>query len=251
MNQIGFGIFCFGENYYYKGTEEKIKNILEKTNSVVYVLTDTPEYFKKKYTDTYVKLIPYTREFKSYHDKLILVKHILLNHDICILIDADLYIKDYSFLNKLKKYNFKTGISYVDTLENHPSKNKIVSDINMSTQEWSNFKIYADNIYPHHGKLSTIWEYFLVFNKIGFKQTSFFKNYEKLQLAKEFSDLYMCKDVNAAGEGVSLNISAYLSNCDIQRDFELYEIIKDSMISISRRFTRPECLPDFMKDDNQ
>ena len=232
-------------------TKEKIKNILERTNSVVYILTDTPEYFNKKYIDTYVKLIRYTREFKSYHDKLLLVKHILSNHDICILIDADLYIKDYSFLNKIKKYEFKTGISYVETLENHPSKNKIVSDINMSTQEWNNFKLYAERVYPHFGKLSTIWEYILVFNKIGFKQNHFFKHYEKLQLSKEFSDLYMNKEVNAAGEGVSIAISAYLSNCDIQKDDDLYQITKDSMVSVSRRFTRPECLPDFMKDDNE
>ena len=50
---------------------------------------------------------------------------------------------------------------------------------------------------------------------------------------------------------MSLAISAFLTNTDIQRDMELYETIKDSIVSISRRFTRPECLPDFMKDDNE
>ena len=28
MNNIGFGIFCFGEDYYYRGTKEKIKQLL-------------------------------------------------------------------------------------------------------------------------------------------------------------------------------------------------------------------------------
>lgn len=249
MTNFAFGIFCFGETYYYKGAEEKIKNILERTNTIVYVLTDTPEYFDKKFTPTYVKVIPYKREFKSYHDKLLLVKYILDKHDISIIIDADLYIKDYSFLNKLKNYDFKTGISYVDTLENHPSKNKFVSDINMTTIEWNNFKLYAEKLYPHFGNLTTIWEYIVVFNKVGFKQELFFKYYEKLQLAKEFSDMQVHKDVYAAGEGVSLAISAFLSSCDIQRDMDLYNMIKDSVVSVSRRFTRPECLPDFMKDD--
>ena len=32
MNNIGFGIFCFGERYYYKGALEKIKEILKKYN---------------------------------------------------------------------------------------------------------------------------------------------------------------------------------------------------------------------------
>lgn len=251
MTDFAFGIFCFGEKYYYKGTVEKIKNILERVNTIVYVLTDTPSYFEKKFTSTYVKVIPYKREFKSYHDKLILVKSILETHQIAILLDADLYIKNYDFINKFKNHDFKTGISYVDTLENHPSKNKIVSDINMSTIEWNNFKLYAEKLYPHFGNLPTIWEYILIFNKVGFKESLFFKHYEKLQLVKEFSDIHVHKDVYAAGEGVSLAISAFLTNTDIQRDMELYETIKDSIVSISRRFTRPECLPDFMKDDNE
>jgi hypothetical protein len=89
----------------------------------------------------------------------------------------------------------------------------------------------------------------LIINKIGFQQERFYKVYEKLQIAKEFSDLELNKEVNGAGEGVSISIAAQLSGCDIQLDPKLFEIVKDKMVSISRRFTNPEFLPDFMKDD--
>ena len=36
-------------------------------------------------------------------------------------------------------------------------------------------------------------------------------------------------------------------HCDIQRDFELYEMIKDKVESISKKFTRPELWPIWMK----
>ena len=53
----------------------------------------------------------------------------------------------FEIINHLiKKYNFKTGISYVDTLENHPSKNKIVSD---NYNKECDFYLYAGNIAVH------------------------------------------------------------------------------------------------------
>jgi hypothetical protein len=92
-----------------------------------------------------------------------------------------------------------------------------------------------------------MWEYFLVINKVGFKSNQFYNQYEKLQIAKEFADLPLNKEVNGAGEGISIQISAKLSDSDIQRDMELYEMLKDKMLSISRRHTRMEFWPDWMK----
>jgi hypothetical protein len=247
MNNIGFGIFCFGEDYYYKGTDDKVKNILDNVSCDIFILTDTPKYFQKKYSSSFVKIVPYYREYKSYHDKLILTKVILKEKDICILLDADLHITDYSFLKELINYNFKTGISYIETLENHPSKKKLVSEIDMDQLEWNNFKLYAQRLYPHFGNMLTIWEYILIINKVGFKEKRFFDYYEKLQLAKEFCDITSAKDVKAAGEGVSIAISAHLSNTDIQLDSEIYNIVKNKMVSVSKRFTRPEFWPDWMK----
>ena len=99
MNNIGIGIFCFGDDYYFRGTKEKVEHIKEYGLSC-HILTDRPDLFD-------VDTIPYNRSFHSYHDKLLLPKHILTKHDICVLIDADIYIKDYSFLDTLKTYNFK------------------------------------------------------------------------------------------------------------------------------------------------
>jgi hypothetical protein len=114
MNNIGFGIFCFGEDYYYRGTKEKIKQLLNAELSV-YVLTDKPEEFIE-YPQVHV--IQYNRHLKSYSDKMILPKYILKNHDICILLDADTHVTDYSFLESLKTYSFVNKIYNILDLNN-------------------------------------------------------------------------------------------------------------------------------------
>ena len=52
-----------------------------------YILTDTPDYFSKRENLT---ILTYHREFKSYYDKISIVKDIHDRHDIAILMDADL-----------------------------------------------------------------------------------------------------------------------------------------------------------------
>lgn len=247
MNNIGFGIFCFGEEYYYNGTVEKINKILEN-GFHCYILTENPEFFEKKYTPSFVHTIPYNRTYKSYADKMILPKYILKNHDIVIMIDADTHITDYSFIRELKNYTFKPGISYIDTLENHKAKKAWVKDLLVTdSQEWNAYHTYANRIFPNYLEFPTLWEYFLVINKDGFNEDTFYSYYEKLQLAKEFCDLPMNKEINGAGEGISIQIASKLSETNIERDMDLYNLLKDKMISISRRHTRREFWPDWMK----
>lgn len=235
-NDIGFGIFCFGEDYYYKGAIDKVERILD-AGYECYALTENPSYFKRYFNC--LNIIPYYRDLKSYHDKMILPKHILKDCQYSILLDADLDIKDWSFLDDLRQFEFKDGISYGDVLTNHPSRLKYAKDIEMSQTEWSNYKKYADSICPSFSEFEMIWEYFLVINKDGFKSQNFYYWYEKLQLSKEFSELTMKKEVNGCGEGLSIQIASNLSNTPIQRDNDLYDIIKDKMKSVSTRFSRP------------
>jgi len=246
MNNIGIGIFCFGDAFYFNGTDEKINQLL-KDGLHCYVLTDNPNYFTSKYTDDLLHTIYYDRTFKSYHDKMLLPKYILKNHDYCALIDADLHINDFSIMDILKTYEFKYGITYIDTLKSHRANREFVKDLIGDGSEWDAYKVYAEKIYSSYQEFETIWENFLIINKIGFKQKQFYDYYEKLQISKEFSDLYINKKVSGAGEGISLAISAKLSNSDIQRDNDLYEIIKDKILDVSKNFTRPELWPDFMK----
>jgi hypothetical protein len=241
MNNIGFGIFCFGEDHYYRGTKEKIKHLLNAGLSV-YVLTDKPEEF------TEVTVIQYDRHLKSYSDKMILPKYILKNHDICILLDADTHVTDYSFLESLKTYKFKKGVTYIDTLLNHNAKKEFVKDLVIETNvEWKSYVEYATKLYPQFIEHETIWEYFLVINKDGFDIDSFYYYYEKLQLVKEYSDLSMKKEISGAGEGISIQISCKSSNIEIQRDVELYELLEGKMISISRRYSPRNLWPNWMK----
>jgi hypothetical protein len=246
MNDIGVGIFCFGEDYYYKGAIEKINRFIGD-DIHCYILTENPDYFKSKYASNIVHTILYDKSYKSYHDKMILPKIILKNHDYCLMIDADTHITDYAFIDILKDYKIKYGITYIDTLLNHSAKKEFVKDLVSDNQEWNAYRNYAQTIYPNYGEFETMWEYFLLINKIGFNKKRFYEYYEKLALSKNFSDLPMNKDVNGAGEGVSISISAKLSDTDIQRDVDLYNIIKDNMLSISRRYTPRELWPNWMK----
>lgn len=247
MNNIGFGIFCFGEDFYYRGAVEKIEKITSSGYNC-YVLTEAPTFFDKNHYSPLLHTIPYYRTFKSYSDKMLLPKTILKNHDISILIDADTHIMDYSFLDDLRHFNFKDGISYVDTLLNHNAKREFVKElINYDQPEWKSYINYVKPLCPDFGDFITMWEYFLVINKNGFNSDEFYHHYEKLQIAKEFSDLTLNKEVSGAGEGISIQISGKLSNTNVDRDMELYQIIKNKMVSISRKYVRPELWPNWMK----
>lgn len=243
MNNIGVGIFCFGKDYYFKGTKEKIIN-LQKEEVSVYVLTDEPEEFIQY---PQVKIIQYHRHLKSYSDKMILPKYVLKEHDICILLDADTYVKDYSIFNELKSYEFKKGITYIDTLLNHSAKKQYVKDlINTNHPEWNSYCDYLTKICPSFIEFEAIWEYFLVINKEGFDMESFYYYYEKLQVVKEFSDVELKKEVSGAGEGISIQASLKLGNMEIHKDLVLYEMLKDKMLSIGK-YTPQHLWPKWMK----
>ena len=229
---------CFGDDYFYQGTNDKISEILDFGFNC-FILTDTPNLIYSKYAKT----IPYYKSYKSYHDKLILPKYILEHHDIAIILDADVKIKDYSFLRDLKTFDFKPGISYIDTLLNHTAKKEFVKDFQLKEEQWGPYMKYAEQIYPNYGDLETIWEYFLVVNKDGFNHEKFYSHYEKLQLTKDFSDLQFNKKVNGAGEGISTAISAILSEIPIQRDMDLYNLMKKYTDGDSKRHVPAHLTP--------
>ena len=232
-NNIGFGIFCFGRDYYYKGAYEKINKILDAGYDC-YVLTENPDYFKDIEC---LNITPHYRSFKSYHDKMILPKIVLKDCDICILLDADLEIKDWSFLDDLRHYDFQEGITYIDVLLNHPERKECVKELDLCSREWNEYKNYCERMCPKFKTFKLIWEYFLVINKKGFNP-DFYLHYEKLQIKKENSYLEPYKEVNAPGEGISISIAASLTNISLQRDMDLYELLKDKMASISTRFSQ-------------
>lgn len=246
MNDIGFGFLCFGEEYYFNGTLEKVESIL-KNSFDCYILTDKPEFFSQV-TSNNLFILKYKNTRRSYHDKLILPRLILENHNFCILIDSDLHIKNYSFLHLLHTYTFKEGISYIDTLLNHPCKKEKVGDlINEEIEGWGPYINYLKNIYPDYSNLNTIWEYFIILNKKGLNSDAFYYLYDKLQSVRDYPELDSNKEIIGSGEGISLQVASKLTDTPIQRDFELYELLKDSFTSVSRRFTRPELWPEWMK----
>lgn len=232
MNNIGIGIMCFGDNYYFNNTIEKVFN-LKDIKIDCYILTDSTEQFT---LSSNVKTIHYSRHLKSYHDKIILVKEILKYHNIAILIDADTLISDYTFIKQLVKYPYQNGITYVESLLSHKIKKEFIRDIQMNIGDidWLNYKTYLQKIYPQYGDLETIYEYFLVFNKEGLKD-NFFLLYEKLQSIKEACDVMSGKKiVVGSAEGVSIHVAAKITDTQIQKDVVLFELVKDKIKNDSR-----------------
>lgn len=225
---VGIGILCFEDKKYFENTIQKVNRILNE-GFVPYILTDDTEYFEKTYSSNFVKIIPYLRSLKSYHDKLILVKYMMKYHDISIILDADIEINDWSFLKDLRTYQFKYGITYLETLKRQYEGKEWVKNVVLDHGEWNSYKRYVEKIYPSYGEHETIWEYLLIFNKIGFNYNRFFEQYEKLQLCKDFSDLELGKTVGGAGEGVSIVVSSKLSGTDIQKDEQLFHLIKEKI----------------------
>ncbi len=227
MSSIAIGIMCFGDESYFTKTKNKLTQ-LNDVGIECYVLTDNLQQFT---SNTNVKLVDYNRGLKSYHDKMILVKEILKYHDKAILIDADTFISDYSLINQLVEYPYQKGITYIETLLNHKIKKEYVKDIQMNLDDidWFSYKTYLQKIYPQYGDLETIYEYFLVFNKEGLKD-NFYQMYEKLQVIKESCDVISGrKTVVGSGEGISIQVSARICGVQIQRDNELYTLIKDKI----------------------
>ena len=245
MENIGFGIMCFGEEKYFRGTIEILKH-LTSLGLDSYILTDKPDRFFDITWGRSATTIEYSRTYKSYYDKISIVKEIHKNHDIAILLDADLYIKNPSVLEKLVHYNFNEGVSYIDTLWNHSAKFKTVGDIPMVADEWLEYKNYVKELYPNIDNVETIWEYFIVFNKNGFDNEKFFNDYEKLQVVKEFCDVKLNKDVSGAGEGVSIAASCLKNNIQISLDKRLETLLKSSVTPITRH-TPTKDLPEHLR----
>lgn len=228
-NKIGFGILCFGHEKYYNGTIKKL-NLLIDLGFRCYVLTDDPSFFYQKYSPNHLDIIDYKKEIKSYHDKILLVKYILEDNDVAIIIDADMnYTSDYYILNQLKTYNFKDGITYIENLTKHKVKKETIKEFNLYLKnDWKMYFAYVNSRYGDFQTNETIWEHFLVFK--NFNYIKFYKEYEKLQIIKEYCDVLENKELVGAGEGITLKIASDITNTPIQKDNDLYQILKDLFI---------------------
>ncbi len=227
INKIGFGILCFGDKKYFDGTVQKL-NRLMNLGFKCYVLTDNPDFFYKKYTPLSLSILEYKREFKSYHDKILLVKEILLSQDVAIIIDADIKI-DLNNINDLKIYNFKDGISYIENLFRHRVKKSTINEMDlMLKNDWKMYYAFINSKIGEFTNKETIWEHILVFKKYDYSE--FYNWYEKLQIIKEYCDVLENKKVIGAGEGITINVSSMITNVPLQKDLELYNKLKDSII---------------------
>jgi hypothetical protein len=228
INDIGFGILCFGNKKYFDGTVKKLNGLMS-LGYKCYVLTDNKEFFEKRYYSQ-LTVINYSKEFKSYHDKILLVKEILKEKEIAIIIDADMnYQVDLKPLKKLKNYNFKDGITYIENLQNHKIQKSKISEMDLALKnDWKMYFAFVNSKIGDFYNYETIWEHFMVFKKHNYDD--FYKQYEKLQIIKEYCDVLENKNIVGAGEGITTIISAHSTNTPIQKDLELYELMKEIVV---------------------
>lgn len=223
-NKIGIGILCFGDKKYFNGTKTKLNNLLD-FGFKCYVLTDDPDFFYTRYTPLLLTVIEYNREFKSYHDKILLVKQILKDNDVAILIDADQEF-DFYKLKDLRKYKFQEGITYIENLGKHKIQKETIGEMDILLKnDWKMYYAFVNSKTNNFLNNETIWEYFLVFNKMDY--SDFYKWYERLQIIKEYCDILENKKIVGAGEGISIMVSSILSNTPIQKDEVLFKKIKN------------------------
>jgi hypothetical protein len=241
MNKIGFGFLCFGDEIYFKGTIDKIKNLSHRYP--IFILTEKPDRFE----NFNVNIIKYDRKKFSYSDKMLLVKHLFdFDLDFLIIIDSDSDVVGYEWLNFIDRYDFKSGVTYIDTLQNHVTKKKFINELNLQTNEWYDYYIHANHIVPNFDQHELIWEYFLIINKNEFEVNNFFEIYNQLQEIRENIDVRMNKKIVGAGEGISLMVSCKKTGIPIQYDDILSTEIKKYIKPILRRYTPKNKLPKWM-----
>lgn len=222
MNDIGIGIMCFGADKYFEHTQMLIETL---RGIDTYILTDNPGRFSETQ-----KTIKYDRAVKSYHDKIILAREILKSRDVCIVLDADALIKDTTIVYDLLNYQFQEGITYIDYLSMVPYHS--ISDIER-TERWASYLDRLKYIYPEYHHLETIHEYFMVFKQDI--KNEFFVKYEQLQIIKEYCDVLCDKEVLGAGEGISIQVAAQMTNTPIRKDLELNKIVCNKILNITQR----------------
>jgi len=98
----------------------------------------------------------------------------------------------------------------------------------MLKNDWKMYFAYVNSKFDGFLNLETIWEHFIVFKKHNYKE--FYKEYEKLQIIKEYCDVLENKELVGAGEGITLKIASDITNTPIQKDNDLYKILKDLFI---------------------
>ena len=106
--------------------------------------------------------------------------------------------------------------------------------MNPENIDWYNYRKYLEKVYPQYDDLETIYEYFIVINKEGLNK-DFHSTYEKLQVVKEACDVLSGKKkVIGAGEGISIQVSAKITNTQIQRDKNLYNMLEGKIKNQNR-----------------
>jgi hypothetical protein len=242
--KLSFAFLCFGDRYYFNGTHDKLKSISGQFDTVV--LTDDPQFFVEREYCIRPRIIEYRRNPGSYHDKMLAIRESLIDHDVCISMDADLIIKDWGFLESLSTYEFRPGISYVKTLADNILMKRQFKELPTDSVMWKRYSDHCLAIYPELMESVLVWEYFMAFKRDEMN-FGFYDTYNDLQAIKESCDVESNNRILGPGEGVTMTVSAALNGVPLSLDERLRDVLDKKVLSISRQYL-PESLRGMFSD---
>lgn len=242
MSNFAFCTIVYGEKYI-----ELSKTLISQVTALgekIFVYTNSIAEFEN--TENVV-LIPYTKEYFSFHEKITVVRECLKHYDTAVFLDCDVVlqnIEDFSFLK-----NINPGLHIFATFGNI-GNTFFSDDINFANSSKARNTKYGqegidfinklgykcEKVYHFEVGDKDFIEHFLegrwILKKEEGKEEIFLRIWEELQLFCEEFDLRHGYFENVgAGEGAAMSIACYNSGITLNTLGTLYNIFTKHFIS--------------------
>jgi hypothetical protein len=202
MNNYAFCTLVYGEKY-----TELSKTLIEQLTSLgetIFVYTDQPNEFVD---NDLVKIIPYTKPYFSFHEKLTVMKECLNHYETAVFLDADVVLKDIDDMSFLK--NIDTGLHIFATFGNI-GDTFLSNDINICDDQTK-----RNTKYGNQGKE--------LLNKLNYKyKKQYHKNMPEDYLEHYLEGKWIIKKDNGNEEkffNIWENIAPFCEEFDIKQNY--------------------------------
>ena len=242
MSNFAFCTIAYGKKYIElsKTLISQVSNLGEK----IFVYTNNVAEFE---SNENVILIPYTKEYFSFHEKTTVVRECLKHYDTAVFLDCDVVlqnIEDLSFLEDAKPglHIFATFGSVGNTFfsddislaSNSKARNTKYGQEGIDFIEKLGYRY--KKVYHLETKDKDFIEHFLegkwILKKEAGKEEAFLRIWEELQpFCEEFDIRYGYFENVGAGEGAAMAIACYNSGITFSTIGPLYSTFTKNFIS--------------------
>lgn len=241
MSNYAFCTLVYGEKY-----TELSKTLIEQITSLgetIFVYTNNPSVFEPK--DGLI-IIPYTKEYFSFHEKLTVVRECLKTFDTAVFLDSDVVLQDIDDLSFLS--NITPGLHIFATFGNI-TNTFLADDISICEDQTKRNTKYGkegadlleslgyeiEKIY-HIDRPKAPLEHFLegkwIIKKDDGKENKFFEIWENIApFCEDFDFRHNYINNIGAGEGSVMSIACYNSKITFSGVSPLLGIFNKHFIS--------------------